>query len=383
MSQELNETPSHQGVKYELLAKSGQARAGFLHTAHGLVQTPAFMPVGTQATVKALSADDIFSTGARMVIMNTYHLWLRPGPENVCDAGGLHEFSRYRGAIATDSGGFQAFSLAERMKLTEDGFHFRSPLEGTKMLLSPEKAMEIQGQLGSDVAMQLDVCPPGEASRNERIEAIARTTRWARRCLDARQVPALGQVRQAVFGIVQGGTDVELRLKHLEELSNMEFDGLALGGFSVGEPPAKMHEALQEVAPAMDPERIHYLMGVGTPSDLVRAIGCGIDLFDCVMPTRNARNGQAFVRGGKLIIKNASYRTDRRVLDESCDCFACAGGYTRAYLRHLYVSGEILFHRLLSLHNLRFYARLVAEAREAILRDAYSSFQAEKLRELE
>lgn len=370
-------------LHYELQGCSGQARAGVLRTSQGEVPTPAFMPVGTQATVKALSAEDISSTGAKMVIMNTYHLWLRPGPENVAEAGGLHEFSRYRGAIATDSGGFQAFSLAERMKLTEDGFQFRSHLDGSKLLLSPEKAMEVQGLLGSDVAMQLDVCPPGNASREERVAAIERTTRWARRCLDSRRASESGQTPQAVFGIVQGGTDVELRLKHLEELSDMEFDGLALGGFSVGEPSDKMHEALAQVAPAMDSQRIHYLMGVGTPVDLVRAIGCGIDLFDCVMPTRNARNGQAFVQGGKIVIKNATYRTDRRVLDESCDCLTCAGGYTRAYLRHLYVSGELLFHRLLSIHNLRFYARLVEQAREAILAGAYSAFQEQKLRELE
>lgn len=383
MNSESTTQPAPSNLHYELHARSGSARAGALHTAQGLVNTPAFMPVGTQATVKALSAEDIASTGAKMVIMNTYHLWLRPGPENVEEAGGLHEFSRYRGAIATDSGGFQAFSLAERMKLSEDGFQFRSHIDGTKLLLSPEKAMEIQGQLGSDVAMQLDVCPPGNASREERIRAIERTTRWARRCLNARRLAEAGKTPQAVFGIVQGGTDVELRLKHLEALSSMEFDGLALGGFSVGEPSDKMHEALAQVAPAMDPARIHYLMGVGTPSDLVRAIGCGIDLFDCVMPTRNARNGQAFVRGGKVVIKNASYRTDRRVLDDSCDCFTCAGGYTRAYLRHLYVSGELLFHRLLSIHNLRFYARIVEEAREAILANRYADFQAQKLSELE
>jgi len=375
--------PSASGrLHYTRIAQSGHARAGVLKTNQGDVPTPAFMPVGTQATVKALSAEDITSTGAKMVIMNTYHLWLRPGPDNVADAGGLHEFSRYGGAIATDSGGFQAFSLSERMKLTEEGFHLRSHLDGQKLLLSPEIAMEVQGKLGSDVAMQLDVCPEGTASRTERVAAIERTTRWARRCLDARKRGGGSNYPQAVFGIVQGGTDVELRLRHLEELSEMEFEGLALGGFSVGEANDKMHEALSQVAPHMDPQRIHYLMGVGTPADLVRAIGCGIDLFDCVMPTRNARNGQAFVPGGKIILKNARYRTDRRVLDESCDCVACAGGYTRAYLRHLYVSGEMLFHRFISMHNLRFYARLVAAAREAIVEDRYESWAEAKLREL-
>jgi len=340
------------------------------------------MPVGTQATVKALSADEIESTGANMVIMNTYHLWLRPTPEVVRDMGGLHEFSRFAGAIATDSGGFQAFSLADRTKLTEEGFQLSSHLDGSKLLLSPEKAMEIQGMLGSDVAMQLDVCPPASASHTERVQAIERTTRWARRCLDARKGAPPGTTPQAVFGIVQGGTDVELRLRHLNELSSMEFDGLALGGFSVGEPPKKMHEALAQVAPRMDPGRIRYLMGVGTPADLVRAIGVGIDLFDCVMPTRNARNGQAFVREGKIVIKNATYRSDSRVLDETCACPACLGGYSRAYLRHLYVAGELLVHRLVSLHNLHFYGRLVREARLAILRNQYEAWSLEKLREL-
>ncbi len=368
-------------VRFELEARSGNARAGSLHTAHGTVRTPAFMPVATQATVKALSADEITATGAQMVIMNTYHLWQRPSPDVVKELGGLHEFSRYRGVIATDSGGFQAFSLGERTKLTEEGFQFSSHLDGTKLSLSPEKAMEIQGALGSDVAMQLDVCLPGQSTREELIAAMERTTRWARRCLDARRPLDQGGFPQAVFGIVQGGTDVELRRRHLAEISEMEFDGIALGGFSVGEPPEKMHATLREVAPAMDPGRIHYLMGVGTPSDLIHAIDAGIDLFDCVMPTRNARNGQAFVPGGKIVIKNAAYRSDSRVLDETCDCPTCRGGYSRAYLRHLYVAGEILVHRLVSLHNLRYYARLVEGARDAILRNQYGAFREAKLRE--
>jgi queuine tRNA-ribosyltransferase len=241
--------------------------------------------------------------------------------------------------------------------------------------------MEIQGALGADVAMQLDVCLPGQSTPEALVQAMERTTRWGRRCLDARRPLEQGGFPQAVFGIVQGGTDVELRRRHLTELSAMEFEGLALGGFSVGEPPEKMHRTLREIAPEMDPQRIHYLMGVGTPTDLLHAIGAGIDLFDCVMPTRNARNGQAFVPGGKIVIKNAAYRTDRRVLDETCDCPACAGGYPRAYLRHLYVAGEILVHRLLSLHNLRFYAKWVEEARNAIVENRYAAFREEKLRE--
>lgn len=370
-------------VRFELQAKSGHARAGLLHTSHGSVQTPAFMPVGTQATVKALSADEIGTTGAQMVIMNTYHLWQRPGPDVVKELGGLHEFSRFRGVIATDSGGFQAFSLGERTKLTEEGFQFSSHIDGTKLLLSPEQAMEIQAALGSDVAMQLDVCLPGQSKRDDLVMAMERTTRWGRRCLDARRPLDQGGFPQSVFGIVQGGTDLDLRRMHLRQISAMEFDGIALGGFSVGEPPERMHATLREMAPQMDPARIHYLMGVGTPADLVHAIDAGIDLFDCVMPTRNARNGHAFVPRGRIVIKNATYRTDRRVLDENCDCLACAGGYTRAYLRHLYVAGEILVHRLLSLHNLRFYAKWVAEARQAILQNRYTTFREEKLRQNE
>lgn len=374
-------TTSERRVRFRLDGSSGNARAGRLETGHGVVLTPAFMPVGTQASVKGLCAADVSKTGAQMVIMNTYHLWLRPGAETVAQAGGLHAFSRLSGAIATDSGGFQAFSLADRTKVTEEGFSFSSHLDGRKLVLSPEKAMEIQGLLGSDVAMQLDVCPAASAAREQLIAACERTTRWARRCLAARASRAAGSDSQALFGIVQGGTDTALRLAHLRELSALDFEGLALGGFSVGETPERMHHTLAEVAPQMDPERIHYLMGVGTPRDLLIAIGCGVDLFDCVMPTRNARNGQAFVTHGKLVIKNATYKSDFRVLDETCDCEVCLAGYSRAFLRHLYVSGEMLVHQLMSHHNLRFYARLVEQARAAILSGCYSSFRDQKLRE--
>jgi len=360
-------------VRFELQRGDRHARAGLLHTRHGEVATPAFMPVGTQATVKSLSAAEITQSGARMVIMNTYHLWLRPGAEVVQEQGGLHEFSRFPGAIVTDSGGFQAFSLAARTKLSEAGFEFSSHIDGRRLLLSPEEAMRVQGALGADIAMQLDVCAPGGAPRSEVISALERTTRWAARCLASRDP------HQAVFAIIQGGTDVELRLRHMAELSALPFEGLALGGFSVGEPSEVMHRTLAEIAPRLDPERIHYLMGVGTPADLLRAIAQGVDLFDCVMPTRNARNGQAFVSNGKLMVRNAKYRLDRRVLDENCDCPACQGGYSRAYLRHLYVAGEILAHRLLSMHNLHFYGRVVREAREAILLGKYEPFMNERL----
>jgi queuine tRNA-ribosyltransferase len=369
--------PEARVISFRVVGTSGHARAGVMSTSHGDVPTPAFMPVGTQATVKGLDADDLEAIGTRLMIMNTYHLWLRPTAEVVAELGGLHAFSRFRGAIVTDSGGFQAYSLSERTRLSEDGFEFASHLDGKKLLLSPEEAMRIQGLLGSDIAMQLDVCPSGKASPAQMEAAVARTSRWAERCLQARK-PG-----QAVFGIVQGGSSVDLRLSHAETLAKLPFEGLALGGFSVGEPNHVMHETVGRVAPRLDPARPRYLMGVGTPSDLVRAIGAGIDIFDCVMPTRNARNGQAFVRGGKIVIKNARYKADSALLEPDCPCPACRGGYSRAYLRHLYVAHEMLASRLLTLHNLTFYAQLVAEARKVVLAGDYAAWAEGRLRELE
>jgi queuine tRNA-ribosyltransferase len=355
-------------VSFRVNARAGQARSGVLTTPHGDVPTPAFMPVATQGTVKGLDATDLAELGVRMAIMNTYHLWLRPGAEVVAAQGGLHGFSRFGGAIVTDSGGFQAFSLAERTVLREEGVEFSSHLDGRRLLLSPEEAMRVQGLLGSDIAMQLDVCPAGGAPRAEIEAAVARTTRWAERCLAA-AVPG-----QAVFGIVQGGLEVELRLAHAEALAKLPFAGLALGGFSVGEPNDAMHRTLAEVAPRVDPLRPRYLMGVGTPADLVRAIGVGIDMFDCVMPTRNARNGQAFTRTGRIAIRNARYRDDPTPLEADCRCPACAGGYGRSYLRHLHLAHEMTAARLVTLHNLCFYARLVSEARRAIDDGAFESW---------
>jgi queuine tRNA-ribosyltransferase len=331
------------------------------------------MPVGTQASVKALSSEEVAATGARMQIMNTYHLWLRPGPERVAELGGLHELARWPHAIVTDSGGFQAFSLAARTRMTEEGFEFASHLDGQKLKLTPEEAMRIQGLLGSDIAMQLDVCPNGKASLPELTAAVERTTRWAERCLAAKS-PG-----QSLFGIVQGGTSVELRLAHAEALGKLPFQGLALGGFSVGEPSAHMHRTLLQVAHQLDEARPRYLMGVGTPEDLLVGIGAGVDMFDCVMPTRNARNGQAFTWSGKLTIKNSRYRDDPLPLDPGCACSACRGGYSRAYIRHLFVAGEILALRLLSEHNLTLYARLLAEARRAVLTSKYAEFADERL----
>jgi queuine tRNA-ribosyltransferase len=358
---------------WQVSAVSGQARCGVLRTRHAAVPTPAFMPVATQASVKALSPDEVAATGARMVIMNTYHLWLRPGAEVVARHGTVHDFARWPHAVVTDSGGFQAYSLASRTKLTEQGYEFSSHLDGSRRLLSPEESMRVQGLLGSDIAMQLDVCPPGTAERQEVVAAIERTTRWAERSLAAR---APGQ---AVFGIVQGGTDVGLRSSHIETLTRLPFDGFALGGFSVGEPRAQMHATLTEVAPMLPADRARYLMGVGTPQDLLVAIGAGVDLFDCVLPTRNARNGQALVTTGKIVIKQARYLDDTAPLDSECPCPTCRAGFSRAYLRHLYVRGEILAHRLLTLHNLQLYGTLMAEAAEAIRANRYALWAEAKM----
>jgi queuine tRNA-ribosyltransferase len=364
-------------IEFRVEARSGEARSGVLTTSHGAVPTPAFMPVATQGTVKGLDAGDIATLGVRLAIMNTYHLWLRPGPEVVAAHGGLHGFTRFPGAIVTDSGGFQAFSLAARTRVSEVGVEFSSHLDGRRLLLSPEEAMRVQGLLGSDIAMQLDICPPGRAPRAELEAAVARTTRWAERSL------AAAAPGQAVFGIVQGGTHVDLRLSHVAELARLPFAGIALGGFSVGEPNADMHRTLLPVAPSLPAERPRYLMGVGTPADLVRAIGAGIDLFDCVIPTRNARNGQVFTRHGRLAIRNARHKDDQRPLDPDCACPACRGGYGRAYLRHLHLAREMSAARLLTLHNLAFYATLVAEARRAVEAGRYAAWASARLLELE
>jgi queuine tRNA-ribosyltransferase len=356
------------GYAFHVLASDGRARTGLFTTPHGEVPTPTFMPVGTQGSVKTLTPAEVAATGARIVLGNTYHLWLRPGPDVIARAGGLHRFTAWPHAMLTDSGGFQAFSLAERRTFGPDGFVFRSHLDGSRHALTPEVAMQVQAALGADVAMQLDVCPPGDAPRAEVEEACRVTTAWASRCLAAKAP------EQALFGIVQGGTHADLRLAHAAALGALPFDGLALGGFSVGEPIARMHELLPEVAPALDPARPRYLMGVGTPRDLVVAIGAGVDMFDCVLPTRNARNGQALCQRGRVVIKQARYRDDPSPLDPTCACPTCTGGFSRAYLRHLFLAGEILVLRLFTAHNLHLYGRLVREAREAISAGTFAAF---------
>jgi queuine tRNA-ribosyltransferase len=351
---------------FEVVARDGNARAGVLHTAHGPIETPVFMPVGTQASVKSLSSGDVQRLGARIILGNTYHLSLRPGAERVSELGGLHRFMAWPGAILTDSGGFQVFSLRERRTIDEDGATFRSHLDGSEQRLTPERAMQIQALLGSDIAMAFDECPPSDAPLEVVTAAMARTTRWARRCALAPR--AAGQLR---FGIVQGGTDLALRRAHLAEIAELPFDGLALGGLGVGEPPPVMHAVVGAIAPEMPHNRPRYLMGVGTPEDLRAGIRAGIDMFDCVMPTRNARNGQLFISEarhdvGRLNIANAQYRDDPRPVEEGCPCECCAS-YSRAYLSHLFHAKELLYYRLATVHNLQHYLDLARRARAAII----------------
>jgi len=384
--------PVTPGFAFRTIATDGHARTGVLTTPHAEVETPTFMPVGTQGSVKGLSPDEVAATGAQIVLGNTYHLWLRPGPELIDTLGGLHSFTRWPRAMLTDSGGFQAFSLAQEgprtskgpaaagAKISEEGVVFRSHLDGSKRAMTPEESMRVQGLIGADISMQLDECPPlgQEKVRDRRaIEAaVARTTRWAQRCLAVWRRDYRPRHR-ALFGIVQGGTFVDLRIAHAEELAAIDdgFDGLALGGFSVGEPIPMMYEALAEVAHRLDPERPRYLMGVGTPPDLLEGIEHGVDMFDCVLPTRNARNGQALTRFGKVNIKQARFKDDKRPLDEGCGCPCCAGGFARAYLRHLFIAGEMLVLRLLSIHNLWTYGALMRDARAAIRDGRYASFK--------
>ena len=362
---------------FQVQATCGQARTGLLRTAHGVVETPVFMPVGTQATVKSLSSGDLEALGAQIILGNTYHLAMRPGHELIAGLGGLHRFMSWSAAILTDSGGFQVFSQQGRRTIDEDGVTFQSHVDGSSQRLTPESAMAIQAALGSDIAMAFDECPPSDAAPGVLVKAMERTTRWAARCVAAPAAP--GQLR---FGIVQGGTNVSMRMSHLAEISALPFEGVALGGLSVGEPPEVMHEVVGQVAPAMPADRPRYLMGVGRPQDLLVAIAAGIDMFDCVMPTRNARNGHLFVPDGHLNIANASHRDDARPLDENCPCEACRR-YSRAYLSHLFRSKEILYYRLATLHNLQYYLNLVRGARKAIGEGNFPEFMGSRMRQME
>jgi queuine tRNA-ribosyltransferase len=359
-------------MRFELLATDGDARRGRLTTAHGVVDTPVFMPVGTQATVKALTPEDLETAGARIVLGNTYHLFLRPGHELVRELGGLHRFMGWGGAILTDSGGFQVWSLAKLRKITDDGVEFRAPLDGTLRFLSPELVIEIQRALGSDIAMPLDECLAYPATRETTERSLALTLRWAERC---RVAHGRGDRSQALFGIVQGGADEELRLRAVEATVALDFDGYAIGGMAVGEPKPQMYALTETVARALPVDRPRYLMGVGKPDDLVECVARGVDMFDCVLPTRNARNGQAFTRDGPVTIKQARWAREAAPLDAACACYTCRC-FSRAYLRHLFVAEELLAYRLLTLHNVHFYLELMATMREAVAAGAFEAFRA-------
>jgi queuine tRNA-ribosyltransferase len=343
------------------------ARRSTFHTPHGAVDLPAFMPVGTQAAVKALTIDQVRSTGAQMILGNTYHLALRPGEDVVRDLGGLHRFMGWDGPILTDSGGFQLFSLAQNTKVTEQAAVFRSHIDGKLLELSPERAIAIQEALGSDVAMVLDHVIALPATGDAIRDACDRTIRWAARCK-----AAATREDQVQFAIVQGGLDPELRVWCARQLADLDFPGYAVGGLSVGESPQQMYDVLDAVCPAMPPDKPRYLMGVGTPQDLLHAIRRGIDLFDCVLPTRNGRNAMAFTDAGPMRLRNAVHQRDERPLEEGCPCLACR--HTRAYLRHLFLADEMLGPILLTHHNLTYYQRLLASARQAIEQDQFLPF---------
>ena len=357
-------------VRFERLhVDSGtNARRGRLHTPHGTVETPVFMPVGTQATVKAVGQDDLHTLGAEILLGNTYHLMLRPGEELVGALGGLHRFMAWERALLTDSGGFQVYSLAQNRKITEEGVSFQSHLDGSRWLLTPERSIQIQETLGADVIMAFDECPPSRSDRRYMEESLARTTRWLNRC-----AAAWSRGKSALFGIVQGGLDLELRRRHVEEICAVDLPGYALGGYSVGERPEEMHASVAQVAPLLPPDRPRYLMGVGTPADLVTAIAAGVDMFDCVLPTRCARNGLLFTHQGRLNLRNATHARDERAPDLECGCYTCRT-HSRAYLRHLFAADELLALRLATLHNLHHYLDLMRGARSAIDADRFAEY---------
>ena len=358
-------------VTYELIQQCPEtgARAGRLHTPHGSFDTPMFMPVGTQGTVKTLSPEELHTMGAGIILGNTYHLFLRPGHEIVKKAGGLHRFMNWDGAILTDSGGFQVFSLGALRKISEEGVAFRSHHDGSKQFLSPEKSMEIQMALGSDIAMAFDECTPYPADYEYACRSMRLTTRWAKRCQAVHN-----REDQALFGIVQGGMYADLRQESAEQLVAMDFPGYAIGGLSVGEPKPLMYEVLEQTVPFLPQNKARYLMGVGTPDCLVEGVARGIDMFDCVFPTRVARNGTAITSQGRVVIRNAAYIEDFTPLDPECDCYTCRN-YSRAYLRHLIRCDEIFGLRLMSLHNLHYLIKLMHQIRTAIIDGNYPEFR--------
>ncbi len=360
-------------LKFELLKSDGRARRGRLQFPRGSVETPAFMPVGTYGTVKSMTPEELTGLGAQIILGNTFHLMLRPGTEVIRAHGGLHGFMHWEGPILTDSGGFQVFSLATLRKITEEGVNFRSPVNGDAVLLTPERSMQVQRDLDSDIAMIFDECTPYPATLEEAQRSMQLSLRWA-----ARSRAEFDRLRSphALFGIVQGGMHTPLRQESIAGLKKVGFDGYAIGGLAVGEPKAERERVLDELEPLLPSDRPRYLMGVGTPEDLVECVRRGVDMFDCVMPTRHARNGHLFTSGGVIKIRNAQYQSDTRPLDERCDCYTCSH-YSRAYLRHLDKCGEILAARLGTIHNLHHYLTLMRSMREAIEAQRFEAFVTE------
>jgi queuine tRNA-ribosyltransferase len=361
-------------IRYEHIksCKQSGARLGRVHTPHGIIETPAFMPVGTQATVKTLSPEELKQMDAHIILSNTYHLFLRPGHELVRKAGGLHRFMNWDRPILTDSGGFQVFSLSEMRKITEEGVHFRSHLNGDKMFLSPEVAMQVQNALGADIMMAFDECPPYPADYAYAKQSLERTSRWAERCLISHERPK----DQALFAIIQGGMHEDLRRQSAADLTSMDFPGYAIGGLSVGEPKPLMYEVLDYTVPLMPANKPRYLMGVGSPDALLEGSIRGIDMFDCVLPTRIARNGTVMTSSGRLVIRNAKYAEDFSPLDPKCNCYTCTN-YTRAYIRHLIKAEETFGIRLTSIHNLHFLLEMMRNVRQAIVEDRLLDYRDE------
>ncbi len=374
----MDETPSLGNFKLEAKDSTGagNARAATLTTAHGDIRTPIFMPVGTKATVKAMNNQELIDIGSEVILGNTYHLHVRPGDELIKEMGGLHKFMNWKLPILTDSGGFQVFSLSSLRKITEEGVEFRSHIDGAKLFIGPKESMEIQMNLGSDIIMAFDECPPYPCSEKELESAMDRTYRWLKVCKET-----MTRKESLLFGIIQGGLSLEHRLKSLEQITSIDLPGYALGGFSVGEPMPMMYELLPKVAPKMPENKPRYLMGVGKPVDILHSINAGIDMFDCVLPTRVARNGKVYTHKGELSIKNLEHKLNEKPLDEDCECYTCKN-HSRSYLRHLFLSQEILSARLLTLHNLHFYLDLTRECRAAILENRWDEYYNLKLTQL-
>lgn len=361
-------------ITYELIktCKQTGARLGRIHTPHGTYETPMFMPVGTLATVKTMSPEELKEIGSAIILSNTYHLWLRPGHEIIKEAGGLHQFMNWDQPILTDSGGFQVFSLSQFRKIEEEGVYFRNHLNGDKLFLSPEKSIEIQEALGADIIMAFDECPPYPATHEYMKKSVERTSRWAERCLEAQSRKKV----QGLFGIVQGGEFEDLRKQSANDLVSMDFPGYAIGGLSVGEPKGVMNRVLEFTTPLLPVSKPRYLMGVGSPDSLIDGVIRGVDMFDCVLPTRIARNGTLMTSKGRLVVKNAKYARDFGPLDENCDCYTCQH-YTRAYIRHLIKCNETFGIRLTTYHNLYFLLRLMEQVRQAIREDRLGDFRQE------